>query len=611
MSAALPLEPDPFGSTTDPAAYLPRPACEAALAQLIGALRTGARKLALTGPTGMGKTQLLRVLAVRLRAEAETLILPYAGLEFDDLCQWALGLLGEPEGSIVPPGQALLLAARRREAEGRMLLLVLDDASSLPTQAARALAELVERGGGALRLLVVPVEDPRAGRVLAALGGALHEARLSEPMSLEETRCYVASRLSRCEVLPETLSRFDEAAVRWMHRESGGVPRLVHHLALLIQRGLVDRQDDRFARREQWLEIEPSAEPAPLDTEPVTPAAAADTRFPAEAEGSVGAAQGPGGAVWRGRPSWTRAGPAKAPHRPPLSPGPGPTTSHPDGSRSRRRRQLLAAAALLGLVVGAGLLLRSRSGPGDWSGAAAPPSYLSAATTAASPDRTPLDRTSAPTFPAGVKAPPATAPSVPLQSPARGPTPRALPLPSAGTRLAEGGARPLTRVGPPPPPPATVRPTGTPAAAAPAATPPASLDAELPPPPRSVAPAPEVLASPEPASVSGVAASQEAGTPEPAVPTVRVTIHASPWARVRIDGLPVGTTPLAGLDLRPGLHHFRLVFADGHTREAERVVDAQNRHFAFGLPSPRAPEPPSPVRSTGGGEGATSPPVGP
>ena len=58
---------NPFVQSGDARRYLPRPACEAALAELERALRAGALATLLAGPAGIGKSLLLRVLAHRLR----------------------------------------------------------------------------------------------------------------------------------------------------------------------------------------------------------------------------------------------------------------------------------------------------------------------------------------------------------------------------------------------------------------------------------------------------------------------------------------------------------------------------------------------------------------
>lgn len=226
---------DPFASTADPALYLPREATESALERLEAGLRSGARVQVLSGPAGLGKTLLLHVLAARVADAFRPLYLPYASLGWQDLCAWILGLLGEPPGAF--PDRELLASARRSALHGRPLLLLVDEASGMPPDSAAALAELVEEADGALRLLLVPVDDARAGRMLALLARDVEELRLSAPLTLEETERYLRTRLVRGDVDFALQRRFDADTVATLHRLSGGNPRRLHHLAGEVLRG--------------------------------------------------------------------------------------------------------------------------------------------------------------------------------------------------------------------------------------------------------------------------------------------------------------------------------------------------------------------------------------
>lgn len=295
----LRAERDPFGSTTDPRAYVPRPACEAALAELLATLRGGGQRLALTGPNGIGKTQLLRVLEERLGDEAEVLILPYAGVEFEDLCRWILGTWGrwdKQDADEEALAASLLDAIRAHASDGRMLLLALDDASGMPLATARQIGALIDRADGALRVLIVPVDDPRAGRLLAAFGPELDTVRFSTPMTEDETTRYVASRIAWAAPGAEIADRFDEGTVRWLHRASGGMPRELHRLALQVQRG-IGREAAQADSDVPWLDVEPevldatrrgageSIAPAlVLDDEPLLPRESASRGIPRSAE---------------------------------------------------------------------------------------------------------------------------------------------------------------------------------------------------------------------------------------------------------------------------------------------------------------------------------------
>jgi hypothetical protein len=69
------------------------------------------------------------------------------------------------------------------------------------------------------------------------------------------------------------------------------------------------------------------------------------------------------------------------------------------------------------------------------------------------------------------------------------------------------------------------------------------------------------------------------GKPAAAAPArITVSINATPWAIVSIDGREVGETPLAGIELAPGRHAFSARMADGTTRE--QLIDVNSAHAA-------------------------------
>lgn len=220
---------DPFALTADPRTYCARPACEAALAALEQGVRSGALS-ALSGPPGIGKTLLLRLLERRLASDFRPVYVPYGALSFPELCGLALGLLGAG-GAPGDPVAALAEAAHR---DGRPLLLLLDDANAIPLATLRALVALARLQGGALRLVAVPVDDARAAQVLAALGRGVAHVRFSAPMSADETTHYVAARLAHERARDPALARLTPACIAWLHRESGGVPRRLHQLVAWI-----------------------------------------------------------------------------------------------------------------------------------------------------------------------------------------------------------------------------------------------------------------------------------------------------------------------------------------------------------------------------------------
>jgi len=250
---------DPFALTSDPGAYVARPACEAALTELERLLRSGPI-VALSGPPGIGKTLLLRVLEQRMLGSLRSVYVPYGALEYAELCQLVLGLLELPAlAEAGDPGAELAAQARLAGARGKPLLLLLDDANAIPLATLRALVAATRSLGGALRLLAVPVDDARAARVLAALGEGVGHVRLAQPMSAAETASYVAGRLARSDESDPALAALTSDRVSWLHRESAGIPRRLHQLVawILHRDGPAPDSSVPFSDGAPWLDLDP------------------------------------------------------------------------------------------------------------------------------------------------------------------------------------------------------------------------------------------------------------------------------------------------------------------------------------------------------------------
>ncbi len=287
--AARPAEAwrvDPFGVTADPRLYVPRLATEDALAELRSAFAAGGRLSVLSGPPGLGKTLILHVLAEQLAEHARCVHLPYAALPMDELAHWALARLGEtPQPGVAFP-DALAGVALREAAAGRSLLLLMDDASALPVQAARDLCKLVAQLEGAIGVIVVLADDRRAGRVLAALGEGVQRVRLRHGLGDEEARSYLRARCARAGAgAGHALAAFTSERVDWLIAESAGNPRRLNALAtwLLHRAGTAPGEFPPPSEDEVlWLDVEPlvPAEVADLP-EPDAPEAPTDAPAPA------------------------------------------------------------------------------------------------------------------------------------------------------------------------------------------------------------------------------------------------------------------------------------------------------------------------------------------
>ncbi len=422
MSASERL-PDPFGLTADTDGYVPRDATDEALAALVATLHEGRRPAALVGPPGLGKTLLLHLVGQRLNHRLRPVYLPYAALPLDELCAWALSLLGFSQSDDTI-GDLIQTASHLYE-RGSGLLLLIDDASAMPLPTARKLGDLVAASRGALRLLVAAAEGASASRMLAATGANVHVVRLVEPMSEDETRRYVAARLTRAGIPTSVAARFDDETLQSIHRLSAGIPRRVHSVASAVLRG---RGAETAAEPPEA--IEPSLSEAHAEAPPAAPVAQEAEAFPT--------------------------------------------------------LEALRAAFV----------------------------------------PRPLAR---------------------IEAPPRARAVFATALVFAALCVAVPGLRSLL-----------TRPA--PSVAAPRLVEPAGSFAPLAPP----------------------AAASEAKDPSPlAATTLSVQVNARPWADIEVDGVALGPTPIAGIPLLAGRHHFRARMPDGRVLERDVDVSAENRFVVF------------------------------
>jgi hypothetical protein len=132
---------------------------------------------------------------------------------------------------------------------------------------------------------------------------------------------------------------------------------------------------------------------------------------------------------------------------------------------------------------------------------------------------------------------------------------------------------------PPPPPPLPAAAPTPPAMAAPTGD---SAEAAAPSPAEPVAPE---AAATEPATASEVAPRSVSAAPSPAPvrrpppqrTSVEVSVEAEPGASILINGEPVGSGTVKGLELAPGPHMLEVRLADG--RVVQRVIDVKGTRY--------------------------------
>jgi AAA domain len=507
-----------FGETADPAAYVPRPALEAALAELVSLPRREPPSCAaLIGEAGLGKTLLLRVLAERLEGAFECLYVPFPRLEPEEFWAWVADALELRRSD--DDRENVLKRCRRLATEGTGLLLLVDDARELPVLT-RVEVIAACRTPGFSALMAFSSDDQGE---LADLPDHVRSIEMGPPMTQEEMRDYLASRLRHAGQVARSSELLQPARIAELHAASEGVPGRLHGLL------------------EPWLQRAPAAPGAPTPAapsqpEPPRPGATAPTPMP---------------------PSERAAAPAA----PPVAPIQRLTTvAIPRRGIPRPAVLAIAAVVLLGAGIGAGL----------WFTRSA---------------REPQLATLSPPAPAAAPEAEAFAEAVPEVPAEAEPTPEPT---EAGAELA--AAEPIERASPPeivapPVEPAEIPEPPAPRPAAEPRTAPAPVAPEpVRPAPTPVIATPErVRATPEPAPAPVVAPPERpAAAPPPVTATTRLppptpgsrlSVNASPWAEIEIDGRRVGQTPLGELPLAPGPHRVTARLPDG--RVVERSIEAR------------------------------------
>jgi type II secretory pathway predicted ATPase ExeA len=230
------LREKPFRKTPDPRYLFLNEAYEEALEQLLYAVEE--RDLALlTGEVGSGKTLLTRALVDRVGERYEVGMLLNPRLSPRQFLRTTASELGVRD----PRFQATDLLEQIHErllaldGEGRAALLVIDEAHLVPGKPTfeeiRLLTnfQLDDRNLVAIVLVGQPeLRERLRHRTYRALTQRISASFHLVPLGLEDTKAYVRHRLSVAGAQRPIFS--DEAIVR-LHAASGGVPRVVNHLA--------------------------------------------------------------------------------------------------------------------------------------------------------------------------------------------------------------------------------------------------------------------------------------------------------------------------------------------------------------------------------------------
>lgn len=234
------LDRPPFRPGVDAAAYYPAPSHEFAQAALAAAFARREQAVLIDGPSGVGKSLVVRKWLDDLLPDVPRVFLPNAFAERPaDLLQAILFDLGKPyqglseqELRLAVTGQLLDAAA-----SGFPTVMVVDEAQHLSLSALEELRLLgnLETRQGAVAFGVL-VAQPKLRALLHHPACALFADRIAvrcaiELLSVEESAAFLRHQVRAAGGNPAKV--FDESAVAILAGACGGIPRLLNHAAAL------------------------------------------------------------------------------------------------------------------------------------------------------------------------------------------------------------------------------------------------------------------------------------------------------------------------------------------------------------------------------------------
>ena len=231
------LHADPF-SLSPSLRFLYRSQAHAeTMAHLGYGLEQGEDIIMISGAIGTGKTLALQNLMAKVSRLFRQVLVNVTNASYVEFLKLVLDEMGETWSDGADAADLLVIMKRRalaEHAEGRKILLVVDEAQNLDAETLEGVRLLTNLGQPDKQLFQIVlagqpgleelVERPE----LAQLRQRIRVHYRLEPLSEKETAEYIDHRTSVAEAF-QTL--FTPAAVRRVHELSGGIPRLVNHLA--------------------------------------------------------------------------------------------------------------------------------------------------------------------------------------------------------------------------------------------------------------------------------------------------------------------------------------------------------------------------------------------
>jgi type II secretory pathway predicted ATPase ExeA len=227
----------PFVAAPDADRYFPAVVIEESRRRLTRCIERGEGPALLIGGTGTGKSLLLEVLARQFRNKMTTVLLAGAQLcTRRALQQSILFQLGLPYRQLEEGDLRLSLLEFLRPLEGkpRKLLLLVDEADSLPTrllEELRALTNISYKGEMLVGLVLVgcaTLEERFAEPELEVFAQRLAHRCYLAPFSREETFQYLRAQVAAVGIDPAKL--FAQDGLEAIYVATDGVPRLINQI---------------------------------------------------------------------------------------------------------------------------------------------------------------------------------------------------------------------------------------------------------------------------------------------------------------------------------------------------------------------------------------------
>lgn len=254
----------PFALVPDPRyLFLASPHREA-LAHLLYGIEEGEGFIEVVGQVGTGKTTLCRTLVERVGPEVDLAFVFNPALSEVELLaainrEFGIATAGRSRAHLVDDLNQYLLERKR---QGRRALLVIDEAQNLDPEVLEQIRLISNLETEREKLIqIVLIGQPELDDLLSRPDLRQLRQRVTvhwrlQPFTSHETAAYLEHRLRVAGSRAATL--FEPRAVRFIHRASGGIPRLINALAdraLLVGYGAGRRRIDVAAVRQAAREL--------------------------------------------------------------------------------------------------------------------------------------------------------------------------------------------------------------------------------------------------------------------------------------------------------------------------------------------------------------------